>query len=190
MRKALARASRRHAALTFILAWALSCSRPGEDSSLPAVTAPASHPPAIAFVGLNELQAELAKLRGRGVLLDFWATWCVPCVAELPDVIAVAHEYESRGGSVLLVSYDLMVPGVTRESVRAQVEAFVSKKKIDVPVLIYDAPDYDTIDARFELPGEIPVTLAIDGQGRIVDRQEGRAEKRRVVELMQRALSP
>ena len=190
MRKALARASRPHAALTFVLAWALSCSRPGGDPSLPAGAPAGSHPPAIAFVGLNELQAEIAKLRGRGVLLDFWATWCVPCVAELPSVVEVAHEYQGRGGSVLLVSYDLMVPGVTRESVRAQVEAFVSKRKIDVPVLIYDAPDYDAIDARFELPGEIPVTLAIDGKGRIVDRQEGRAEKERLAELMQRALAP
>ena len=190
MRKALARSATRRPALALVLAVALSCARQGDDPSIPASTARETRKPTVAFVGLQELQAELAKLHGRSVLLNFWAIWCAPCVAELPAVVATAHEYENRGGSALLVSYDMMVPGATRESVRAQMEAFVAKKKIDVPVLIYDATDYDAINTRFALPGEVPVTLALDRNGKIVDRQEGSADKRRLAEMMQRALAP
>lgn len=146
--------------------------------------------PAPAFASLEQLEAEIAKARGHGLLLNLWATWCAPCVAELPELLETERTYRSRGGEVLLLSCDLMVPGVTREDARSKVGEFVSRKKIDVPVLIFDADDYDAIDARFGLPGEIPVTLAFDRNGKIVDRQEGRADRARFAEMMDRALAP
>jgi thiol-disulfide isomerase/thioredoxin len=181
--------------LTIALSFALACDRRSDVASIPAGAPPARdeqarHAASITFVSLDELQAELAKLRGRGVLLNFWAIWCAPCVAELPSLVATVHDYESRGGAALLVSYDLMVPGADRTAVRAQMETFLAKKKIDVPVLIYDASDYDAINAKFGLPGEVPVTLAFDRNGKLVDRQSGGADKPRFAEMMQRALAP
>jgi len=66
----------------------------------------------------------------------------------------------------------------------------VTSRKIDAPVLIFDGESYDAINARFELPGEVPVTLAIDHNGKIVDRQDGQADKARLAEMMERALAP
>lgn len=176
--------------LALVLAAQLACSRAGEDASLTArggAVADTSQP---GFVSLDRLETELSKLHGRGVLLNLWATWCAPCVAELPGLVETAHEFEGRGGQVVLLSYDSMVPGVGRDGALQLVEAFVSRRKIDVPVWIFEADNYDAINARFDLPGEIPVTLAIDRRGKIVDRQEGRADKRRWAEMMERALAP
>ena len=144
--------------------------------------------PDVRVVDLKGLEAALGEHRGEGVLLDFWAIWCEPCVAELPELLDVAHQYKGRGGSVVGVSYDLMVPGVTRDDVLKQVRAFVTERKIDFPILIYEADDYDAINQRFGLPGPIPVTLAIGKKGSIVDRQEQQSGKARFAAMMQKAL--
>jgi thiol-disulfide isomerase/thioredoxin len=194
VRKETSRTPPRAALIVLVLAPQLACSRPGEDASSAKTVAPSSNPGApanaAAFVNLGQLEAEIAKFRGRGLLLNVWATWCAPCVAELPELIETRRAFQGRGGEVLLLSYDLMIPGVTRDGVAKTVEAFVSKRHIDAPGLIYDAEDYDAIDARFELSGGVPVTLAFDRNGKIVDRQAGRADKARFAEMMERALAP
>jgi thiol-disulfide isomerase/thioredoxin len=139
-------------------------------------------------VDLNGLDAALAKQRGSGVLLNFWAMWCAPCVEELPDLMQVAKEYEARGGRVVLVSYDLMIPKPERTTVRERVSQFAKAHGFEVPILIYDAPDFDAINTRFKMPGGVPVTLAIDAQGKIVDVQDGAADKARFEQMMDKAL--
>ncbi|MBE3072992.1 MAG: TlpA family protein disulfide reductase, partial [Acidobacteria bacterium] len=103
--------------------------------------------PDIRVVDLAGLETALAKHRGEAVLVNFWAIWCQPCVAELPELLEVAGEFRDRRAVVLTVSYDLMVPEVTTDQVLKQMQEFVAARKIDVPVLIYNAPDYDAINA-------------------------------------------
>lgn len=142
----------------------------------------------IRFVDLEGLEAALAEYRGKGMLLNFWAIWCAPCVAELPELFETGHEFADRNGVVVTVSYDLMIPGETRETVQTKLEAFAAEKGMDVPILVYDADDYAAINDRFDIPGPIPVTLALDGSGKIVERQHGAAGKERFDEMMRRAL--
>ncbi len=156
-----------------------SASRAGSKSTTPQVE----------IVDLSGIDAALAQRRGRGVLLNFWAIWCAPCVAELPELVETAHEYRERGGDVILVSFDLMLPNVEREAVREQVTRFAKERGIDVPILIYDAPDYETINEHFDLPGGVPVTLAFDRHGKLVDREDQQADKARFVQLMENALA-
>ena len=143
----------------------------------------------VEIVDLAGLEAALARQRGRGVLLNFWAIWCPPCVAELPELVETAREFQGEGGIVLAVSYDLMVPEATRDGTLEKVKRFAAERDIAVPVLIFDGPDLDAINERFDLPGPIPVTLAIDREGRIVDREPGRADRARFDELMRKALA-
>ena len=142
----------------------------------------------VAIADLAGIEQALSDHEGSACLLNFWATWCPPCVAELPALIEVAREFEPRGGRVLGVSFDLLVPDVERAEVEDLVRTFLAERDLALPVLIYEAPDYDAINARFDLPGGIPVTLAFDREGKLVDRQMGAASRERFAEMMRRAL--
>lgn len=144
--------------------------------------------PTLAISGLDGIEQALAARRGQACLLNFWATWCPPCVAELPDLLDVAREFGPRGGVVLGVSYDLMLPDMEREETLALVRDFLARRELALSTLILDAPDYDAIDARYDLPGAIPVTLAFDENGKLVDRHEGEATRERFAAMMRKAL--
>ena len=160
--------------------------RAAAGTQKPAAAAKAS--PQVRVVDLKGLDAAIAKYRGKALLVNFWAIWCEPCVAELPLFLETGREYRARNAVVLTVSYDLMIPDVTRDGVLKQVRAFVAARKIDAPVLIYDGPDYDAINERFGLPGPVPVTIAIDASGNIVDRHAGQATRERFQEMMKKAI--
>ena len=151
-----------------------------------AQTTPAG--PEIRVVDLKGLEAAIARHRGKAMLVNFWAIWCEPCVAELPEFLATGREFRDRNAVVLTVSYDLMIPDVTNDGVLKQMRAFVAERKIDAPVFIYDGPDYDAINERFGLPGPVPVTIAIDATGRIVDRHAGQATRQQFQEMMRKAI--
>ncbi|MCC7171976.1 MAG: TlpA family protein disulfide reductase [Planctomycetes bacterium] len=175
----------RRFALALALALAPACSEASRATDAPPAAKAA---PSIEVVDLAGLDAALAKHRGRGVLLNFWAIWCAPCVAELPELMEVAREFAGQGGDVVLVSYDLTVPGATLEEARRDVTEFAAKRGLDVPILIYQAPDYEAINRRYRLPGGVPVTLAIDARGEIVAVHDGQASKDEFRELMRTAL--
>lgn len=174
-------------ALAFLIALA-ACSRGGEPVSSPDGAPAPARAATVEVVDLAGLEQALAARKGSGYLLNFWAIWCAPCVEEMPELVETAHAWRERGGSVVTVSYDLFMPDVTPEAAREQVRAFAAEKGIDLPVYIFEAADFDAIDARFELPGPIPVTLAIDRTGRVVDRVEGQADRERFEALMAAAL--
>ncbi len=140
------------------------------------------------MVDLKGLEAAIAAHKGEGILLNFWAIWCEPCVAELPDLLAVGREFKGQHGIVLTVSYDLMVPDVMPNDVLKQMQTFVAARKIDAPVYIYNAPDYDAINQRFGLPGPVPMTVAIDRTGKVVERHAGQAGRAGFVTMMKKAI--
>ncbi len=147
----------------------------------------ATQPP-IRVVDLKGLEAAIAAERGKAVVVNFWAIWCEPCVEELPDFLATGREFRARNAVALTVSYDLMIPEVTRDGVLKTMRAFVAAHRIDAPVLIYDAPDYDAINERFGLPGPVPVTIALDATGKVVDRHAGQATREQFREMFRKAL--
>ncbi len=99
----------------------------------------------------------------------------------MPHLVQVARE--TTDVDVLLVSYDLQLPRSDRTTVVARVQKFVDEQDWRLPVVIFDALDYDAINERFDLPGGLPVTLAIDATGRIVDREDGPSDRGRFRQL-------
>ncbi len=81
---------------------------------------------------LATLQGEtlrLRDLRGQGVILNFWASWCPPCKAEMPALQRVYREYRSRGVQVVAVNFTINDP-------LPQVQSFVERYALDFPVLL------------------------------------------------------
>ncbi|MCB1087881.1 MAG: TlpA family protein disulfide reductase, partial [Verrucomicrobiae bacterium] len=60
----------------------------------------------IAFTAIDGTEVDLSKMKDKVVLVDFWATWCGPCVGEMPNVIATYEQYHEKGFEVIGISLD------------------------------------------------------------------------------------
>ena len=108
-----------------------------------------------------------AKVR----LLNVWATWCVPCVAEMPDLLAIDAAFGSEL-AMAGVSLDDMIPDTRPEKVRR----FLDRAKITFPNVYYTGSS-DALGERLRFNGEIPITIAYDRTGKEVWRHQGRLER-------------
>ncbi len=133
------------------------------------------------------LQTKIASIHSP-LLVNFWATWCGPCMAELPGLMQEAKVFRNKGGKILLVSDDLMLPQVSTEEAKKKVHLAKRRLHLDVPIFLFDDEDNEARDSFYNLPGAIPVTLSFDKNGKIVDRIEGAAPPERFREAMRRAL--
>lgn len=111
------------------------------------------------------------------------------CVEEMPDLVQVAKDNAKNPVDVLLLSYDLQGPRPDRAKVVERLRKFTAQRGWNLPVYVLDAPDLDGIGARFDLQGGIPVTLAFDRQGKLVDREDGESSPERFAELVEHALA-
>ena len=103
----------------------------------------------------------LSDLHGRVVLVNFWATWCVPCRTEIPDLIKKQREYRKRG---------LRIVGITYPPQRlAEVRRFVRKLKMNYPIVLGAT---ETKHA-FTSSDTLPLTVIIDSHGNIRGIIEG-----------------
>ena len=128
-----------------------------------ATTPVGERPPAPDFTlsTLSGASLSLAELRGKVVLLNFWATWCVPCRKEMPAIEALYQRYKDRGLEVLAVSLD---KGST-----SGVESFV--KEMGVTYRVALDPSWAT--ARTYGVRGLPATFLIDRAGNVVMRELG-----------------
>lgn len=106
----------------------------------------------------------------------------------MPHLVQVAGEFEADGGRVIGISQDLFVPDSTRENALPKVKKITAARKVRYPILVLDDETLDGLNDLYDLPGPIPCTIALDANGREVDRQEGDADVSRLREMMQRAL--
>lgn len=125
--------------------------------------------PEIALADLNGQKHALADFRGKIVVLNFWATWCIPCEEEMPLLKEVQKKHGERV-TVIAVSLD-------EENNRANVENFVKRHKLNFPVWMGGT----TADlGRFGLGEALPGTAFIDEEGRIVGRVLGMLKKKQL----------
>ena len=107
---------------------------------------------------LTGAEQRLSALRGRIVILNFWATYCVPCRTEMPDLAAIQNEYAALGVQVIGASAD-------DAETRARVLPFVRETRVNFPVWV-GATTADM--TRFGLGAALPGTVIIGRDGRIV----------------------
>ncbi|MEK6406022.1 MAG: cytochrome c biogenesis protein CcdA [Acidobacteriota bacterium] len=122
--------------------------------------------PAISLNLLNGGALSLESLRGKVVVVDFWATWCVPCLSEIPMFNQLKKDYQPRGVEVVAISLD--------EEGAAKVKPFLKAHPMDYTQVIGDR---STAGAFNVDDSSLPVTLLIDRQGRIRFRHVGIVKK-------------
>lgn len=128
----------------------------------------------IAVVDAQALDRWIAGQRGKPLLVNFLATWCNPCIAELPDLVAGTREFRQRGGIVVGVAMEI-VGDVTVEQAVAKVRAKAQELGLDLPLLVC-SDDLLTTRQRLGVElGALPHTVGYDRSGRLLEQHEGSA---------------
>jgi len=141
-------------------------------SFVPVLAAPQNRQPTIRFVGnpdpapdfnltaLDGKAVTVAGSKGKVILLNFWATWCGPCRAEIPDLIELQNKYKDR-----LQILGLVVDDDDQDAIKE----FTEKFGINYPVALA------TNDIRMQYGGivALPTSFVLDAEGRIVQKHEG-----------------
>jgi thiol-disulfide isomerase/thioredoxin len=153
----LKRRDRRHAGLGALLVVLGACGGP-------------AGPPQAALLDLAQLQGRLQPPRQRSLLVVFWATWCKPCIEEIPDLVAM-HSRHRETLEILAVSLDAFLHPAARslELVQAQ------QRQTPTPYEnVVFTGSQDELFAAFQLPGGIPFAVLFDAAGREVRRFNGK----------------
>jgi peroxiredoxin len=103
-------------------------------------------------------QLSLIDLRGKLVVLDFWATWCGPCRVELPNVLKTYGKYHDKGFEII---------GISLDQDQKQLESFVKDKKMTWPQF-FDGKGWQNKLAQKYGVNSIPATYLLDGDGKII----------------------
>ena len=112
---------------------------------------------------VNGQSISSTNFNGKVVLLNFWATWCGPCIAEIPDLIGLHNKYSQDGFSVVGVSVDSSVNGGPPTSL---VSAFLATHQINYPVAM--SRPGSSIELDYGGISSIPATFIVDRDNRIV----------------------
>ena len=97
---------------------------------------------------MNGADFKLAALKGKVVLVNFWASWCAPCLAEIPEFIKVREEYHDKGFEIL---------GISTDDTPEQLRDFAAKYKTNYPLVQVTAEAEDAYGPVFGLPTSILV---------------------------------
>ena len=115
------------------------------------------------------IQKAIAAQKGHVVLVNFWATWCGPCVAEFPAIVQVSRQYKKQGLSVITVSADAARDRITK------VQPFLVKQGVTFPVYLERSVDPEDFINAFDTTwqGDLPRTFIYDRQGHRVKTLSG-----------------
>jgi thiol-disulfide isomerase/thioredoxin len=120
---------------------------------------PAAAPTFIAR-DLDGREVSTASLRGKVVLINFWATWCPPCRAEIPDLVALQEKYKDR----------LQIIGISEDEVSpAVVKRFAVEHKMNYPTVM-TSPE---LERMFPGVSALPTSFIVDRQSRVVQKHVG-----------------
>jgi len=112
------------------------------------------------FKDLQGHEQRLQDYRGKWVLVNFWATWCPPCLQEIPDLVSL-HEAHKKT--------DIVVIGVALDSTRQSVVEFLAKTQVSYPIVV---GDYDLAAQVGEVEA-LPTSYLYDPTGKLVSYQQG-----------------
>jgi thiol-disulfide isomerase/thioredoxin len=104
---------------------------------------------------VNGRTVRLSDYQGKVVLINFWATWCPPCRAEMPDLIKLQREHAKQGLQIIGITYP--------PERKARVRTFASRLKVNYPIILGTRQ----IKARFSSEETLPLTVVINRDGTV-----------------------
>jgi cytochrome c biogenesis protein CcmG/thiol:disulfide interchange protein DsbE len=120
---------------------------------------------------LDGNKISLSDFEGKVLFLNFWATWCPPCRAEIPDFIEVYDMYKDKGLAIIGISVDRISP--------KKVADFAQKNRMNYPVAMATGELF----RDYPSPSAIPTTVVIDGNGKIRHKKVGLMSKEELIDL-------
>lgn len=128
-----------------------------EDLDVLKTLAVGNEPLPFSVEGLDGKKLSLADFKGKVVLLDFWATWCMPCKAEMPNVIRIHKKYNEKGFEII---------GISLDNNRSAVESYIKDNQMVWPQF-FDGKGWQNTVAQKYRVRSIPATYLIDKNGKI-----------------------
>jgi thiol-disulfide isomerase/thioredoxin len=120
----------------------------------------------------------LSSLRGKVVVLDFWATWCPPCRNQMPYLVKQVKAQEAKGVQLLAVSNDDL------DEQREVVSSFVGAMPELAPYVVFGTPEL----GQTYLVRALPTLYVIDREGKIVASETGQASEAQIARWIEEAL--
>ena len=124
----------------------------------------------------NGKTLKLSDLKGKAVVLNFWATYCVPCKTEMPWLVQMQKQYGAQG---------LQIVGVTKDGDSEKLASEFSKKMgINYPILV----GTEKVEDLYGGIGGLPTTFFIDRSGKVVTRRLGQMKEDQILEDIKKSL--
>jgi thiol-disulfide isomerase/thioredoxin len=142
----------------------ISCKRLAAALAVAAALGAAFPARAFDLVDTSGKPQRLADFKGRWVVLNFWATWCVPCIQEIPEIAAFRREHPEV--AVIGVAIDV--------DDAAKVRAFAKKVGHDYPLVLSD----DAVEKQVGEPKALPTTRIYDPSGKVVYDKPARVDRK------------
>ena len=105
----------------------------------------------------------MASLRGKPLLINFWATWCAPCVREMPEIDRFHQQFSPQGWQVLGLAIDGPTP----------VREFLAKVKVGFPIGLAGLDGTELVKTLGNAQGGLPFTVLIGADGQVGQRKIG-----------------
>jgi thiol-disulfide isomerase/thioredoxin len=146
----------------------------GKVKSIKAAAEIKSKPLEMKFTAVDGREVDVSKLQGKVVLIDFWATWCGPCVAELPNVIKAYKELHPKGFEIV---------GISLDSDKAELQAFVKDKGMEWPQYFDGKGWQNEISTKYGI-NSIPAMWLLNKKGMVVSTNARGGLEEQVAKLL------
>jgi thiol-disulfide isomerase/thioredoxin len=145
--------------------------------SAPVANAQPEHQDALPEFSLPDLsgkQRNIKEWQGKVLVINFWATWCPPCLKEMPEFESFNNEYAKKGVQFIGIALDELEP----------VKEFISNKKITYPILLGQDQGTKLAYSFGNIVNTVPFTVIVDNKGVIVKRQMGTLIKEDLLKIV------
>ena len=133
---------------------------------------------AATFDDLDGKPVALADFKGKPLVLNFWATWCSPCLKEIPDLVEIHKRYGARGVELVGIAVEDATRDVT------QMREFVKANNVNYRILVGRDKGIWLLQTLGNKAAGLPYTVVLDRQGNIVFTKRGAVTRERLEQVL------